>query len=79
MKPRSYSCRPCPCVLTVCLPCAHHVLIVCLLCAHHVRIVLTMPPPLVQDFVPNDLEMRLYLVRGEVKHTVYSDFDVDNW
>lgn len=23
--------------------------------------------------------MRLYLVRGEVKHTVYSDFDVDNW
>ena len=34
---------------------------------------------LVQDFVPNDLEMRLYLVRGEIAHVVYTDFDVDNW
>ena len=34
---------------------------------------------LVQDFVPNNLEMRLYLVRGQLQHTVYSDFDVDNW
>ena len=70
-------------MLTVCLPyCAHHVRIVltmCLLCSPCAYCVLTMPLPRVQDFVPNDLEMRLYLVRGEVKHTVYSDFDVDNW
>lgn len=37
------------------------------------------PLVLVQDFVPNNLEMRVYLVRGEIAHTVYSDFDVDNW
>ena len=60
----------------MCLPCAYRVLTMCLPC----RLVpLTMPLLLVQDFVPNNLEMRLYLVRGELRHTVYSDFDVDNW
>ena len=29
--------------------------------------------------MPNDLEMRLYVVRGEIAHVVYTDFDVDNW
>ena len=71
-------CLPCAYhVPTMCLPCAYHVLTVCSLCTHHVP--LTMPLLLVQDFVPNNLEMRLYLVRGELRHTVYSDFDVDNW
>ena len=40
---------------------------------------LTPNPSPKQDFVPNDLEMRLYLVRGEIAHVVYTDFDVDNW
>ena len=29
---------------------------------------------LVQDFVPNDFEMRVYVVRGEARHIVYSSF-----
>ena len=63
-------------MLTMCLPRTYRVLTMCLPC----RLVpLTMPLLLVQDFVPNNLEMRLYLVRGELRHTVYSDFDVDNW
>ena len=37
------------------------------------------PLVLVQDFVPHDCELRAYVVRGEVRHVVYTDFDVDNW
>jgi hypothetical protein len=32
---------------------------------------------LVQDFVPNDLEMRAFIVQGVLVHAVYSDFDVE--
>ena len=37
------------------------------------------PLVLVQDFVPHDCELRAFVVRGEVRHVVYTDFDVDNW
>jgi len=33
------------------------------------------PALLVQDFVPNTFEMRVYVLRGEAAHTAYSDFD----
>ena len=35
-------------------------------------------PLLVQDFVPNNFELRVYVVRGEQSHVVYSDFDVES-